>query len=64
MTSEIYPWSFVTYSIMLNRHGGNRTIFEVITSTLPKGTLGSIASLLAATRQGNPDVKHLWKVLL
>jgi hypothetical protein len=28
-----------------------------MTSTLPKGTLGSVASLLAATLyQGNPDV--------
>jgi hypothetical protein len=34
-----------------------------MTSTLPKGTLGSVvASLLAATLyQGNPDKKHkLW----
>ena len=31
-------------------------MFEVMTSTLPKGTLGSVASLLAATlNQGNPD---------
>jgi hypothetical protein len=30
-------------------HGGDRKIFEVMTSTLPKGTLGSVASLLAAT---------------
>jgi hypothetical protein len=29
-------------------HGGDRKIFEVMTSTLPKGTLGSVASLLAA----------------
>jgi hypothetical protein len=37
-------------------HGGDRKIFEVMTSTLPKGTLGSVASLLAATLyQGNPD---------
>jgi hypothetical protein len=28
---------------------GDRKIFEVMTSTLPKGTLGSVASLLAAT---------------
>jgi hypothetical protein len=33
-----------------------------MTSTLPKGTLGSVASLLAATLyQGNPDRNHkLW----
>jgi len=30
-------------------HGGDSKIFEVMTSTLPKGTLGSVASLLAAT---------------
>jgi hypothetical protein len=37
-------------------HDGDRKIFEVMTSTLPKGTLGSVASLLAATLyQGNPD---------
>ena len=37
-------------------HGGNRKFFEVMTSTLLKGTLGSVASLLAATLyQGNPD---------
>jgi hypothetical protein len=29
-------------------HGGDRKIFEVMTSTLSKGTLGSVASLLAA----------------
>ena len=31
------------------RHGGNRNIFEVMTSSLPKGTLVSVASLLAAS---------------
>jgi hypothetical protein len=40
-------------------HGGDRTIFEVMTSTLLKGILGSVASLLAATPyQGNPDRNH------
>jgi hypothetical protein len=40
----------------LPSHGGDRNIFQVMTSTLPKGTLGSVASLLAATLyQGNPD---------
>jgi hypothetical protein len=35
-----------------------------MTSTLPKGTLGSVASLLAATLyQGNPDRNHkLWNI--
>jgi hypothetical protein len=46
-------------------HGGDREIFEVMTSTLPKGTLGSVASLLAATLyQGNPDRNHkLWNIV-
>ena len=40
-------------------HGGDRKAFEVMTSTLPKGTIGSVASLLAATPyQGNPDRNH------
>jgi len=40
-------------------------IFQVMTSTLPKGTLGSVASLLAATiYQGNPDRNHkLWNIV-
>jgi len=45
-------------------HGGDRKTFEVMTSTSPKGTLGSVASLLAATLyQGNPDRNHkLWNI--
>jgi len=42
-------------------HGGDRTTFEVMISTYPRGTLGSVASLLAATLyQGNParNQKH------
>jgi hypothetical protein len=37
-----------------------------MTSTLPRGTLGSVASLLAASLyQGNPDRNHnLWNTLL
>jgi hypothetical protein len=31
-------------------HGGDRKIFEVMTSTLPKGTLGSVASLRKTKR--------------
>jgi hypothetical protein len=36
-----------------------------MTSTLPKGTLGSVISLLAATLyQGNPDRNHkLWNIV-
>jgi hypothetical protein len=50
-TSGIYPWSFVTQIFHNGQpsHGGDRKIFEVMTSTLTKGTLGSVASLLAAT---------------
>jgi hypothetical protein len=40
-------------------HGGDRNIFEVMTLTLPKETIGSVASLVAATLyQGNPDRNH------
>jgi hypothetical protein len=36
-----------------------------MTLTLPKGTLGSVVSLLAATLyQGNPDSNHkLWNIV-
>ena len=46
-------------------HGGDRKTFEVMTSTLPRGTLGSVASLLAATiYQGNPIRNHkLWNIV-
>ena len=50
-TSGTYPSSFVT-QIFHNgqpNHRGDRKFSEVMTSTLPKGTLGSVASLLAAT---------------
>ena len=66
-TSGTYPWSFVTQIFHNGQpsHGGNRTIFEVMTSTLPKGTLGSVASLLTATLyQGNPDSnRKLWNIV-
>jgi hypothetical protein len=50
-TSGTYPRSFVTQIFHNNQpsHGGDPNIFEVMTSTLPKGTLGSVATLLAAT---------------
>jgi hypothetical protein len=45
--------SVVTATQILNKcqpsPGGNRNIFEVMTSTLPKGTIVSVASLLAAS---------------
>jgi len=60
-------WSLVT-QIFHNGQpsdGGDRKMFEVMTSILPKGTLGSLASLLAATLyQGNPDRNHkLWNIV-
>ena len=67
-TSGTYPWSFVTQIFHNSQpsHGGDRIFFlEVMTSTLPKRTLGSVASLLAATLyQGNPDMNHkLWNIV-
>jgi hypothetical protein len=46
-TSGTYLWSFVTQIFHSGQpsHGGDRKVFEVMTSTLPKGTLGSVASL-------------------
>ena len=42
-------WSFVTQIFHSGQpsHGGDRKIFEVMTSTSPKGTLGSVAYWLA-----------------
>jgi hypothetical protein len=57
-TSETYPWSFVTQIFHNGQpsHGVDRKIFEVMTSTLPKGIIGSVVSMLAAhLYQGNPD---------
>ena len=66
-TSGRYQWSFVTHIFHNGQpsHGGDRKIFEVMTSTSPKGTLGSVASLLAATLyQGNPDRnRKLWNIV-
>jgi hypothetical protein len=66
-TSGTYPWSFVTQIFHNGQpsRGGNRKTFEVITSTYLRGTLGSIASLLAATLyQGNPDRIHkFWNIV-
>jgi hypothetical protein len=60
-------WSFVTQIFHNGQpsHGGDHKIFEVMTSTLPKGNLGSVASLLAAILyQGNPDRNHkLWNIV-
>jgi hypothetical protein len=66
-TSGTCSWSFVTQIFHNGKpsHGGDRKIFEVVTSTLPKGTLSSVASLLAATLyQGNPYRNHkLWNIV-
>ena len=66
-TSGRYPWSCVTHIFYINgqpSHGGDRKTFEVMTSTYPRGTLVSVASLLAAILyQGNPDRNHkLWEI--
>jgi hypothetical protein len=60
-TSGTYPLSFVTEILHSGQpgHGSDRKTFEVTTSTLPRGTLGSVASLLMATLyQVNPDRNH------
>ena len=46
-------------------HGGDRKTFEVMTSTSPIGTLGSVAFVVAATLyQGHPDRNHkLWNIV-
>jgi hypothetical protein len=66
-TGEAYPLSFVTQIFHSGQpsHGGDRKIFQVMTGTLPKGTLGSVTSLLAATLyQGNPVMNHkFWNIV-
>jgi hypothetical protein len=49
-TSGTYLWSFVIQIFHSDQpsHGGDRKILEMMTSTLPRGTLGSVASLLPA----------------
>jgi hypothetical protein len=50
-TSGTYPWSFMTQLFHNGQpsHGGDRATSEVMTSTSPRGTLGSVACLLVAT---------------
>jgi hypothetical protein len=50
-TNGTYPWSFATqvFQNVQPSHGGVRKILAVMTSTLPKETLGSVSSLLAET---------------
>ena len=65
-TNGTYMWSFVTQIFHSSEpsHGVDRNIFEVMASTLPKETLGSVAFLLAATLyQGNHNRNHnLWNI--
>jgi hypothetical protein len=60
-------WSFVKQIFRSGQpsYGGDRNFFEVMTSTLAKGTFGSVASLLATTiYQGNPNRNHkLWNIV-
>jgi hypothetical protein len=58
MTDQFRPELFDDSDNGQPSHGGDRKI-------LPKGTLGSVASLLAATiYQGNPDRNHkLWNIV-
>ena len=66
-TSGTYPWSFVTQLFQSGQpsHCGDRNTFEVMTSTKLRGTLESVASLLAATLyHRNPDTNHkLWNIV-
>jgi hypothetical protein len=65
-TSGTYLWSFVTYSITVNQVVVTVKLSKVMTSTCPRGTLGSVASLLIAAifYQGNSDRNHkLWNIL-
>ena len=50
-TSGTYQWSFLTQLFDNGQpsHGGDRKAIEVMTTTQPRGTLGSVTSLLAAT---------------
>jgi hypothetical protein len=56
-TSKTYSWSFVTQIFHNGQPShGDRKTFDVMTSTKPRGTLGSVASVLTAILyQGNPD---------
>ena len=56
-----FPLSSVTQIVHSGEqnHGGDRKTFEVMTSISLRGTLGSVAFLLAATLyQGNSDRNH------
>jgi len=63
---EHITWSFVTQIFNNGQpsHGGDGKTFEVMISTQPRGTLGSVASLLAATLyQGHPGRNYkFWNI--
>ena len=47
--SGTYPWSFVTQIFHSGQpnHGGDRNLFEMMTSTLPRGAIGSVGVIAA-----------------
>jgi hypothetical protein len=55
-TSGTYPWLFVTQIFHNGQpsHDGDRKIFEVMTSTLPKGT-GATSGAGTAYPSGAPE---------
>ena len=60
-TNGTYSSSLVTHILYSGQqsHGGDRNTLEVMTSTALRGTLGSVASLLAATLyQGTSDSNY------
>jgi len=60
-TNKTYQRSFVTqiHHSGLPSHGADRKTFEVMNSAQPLRTLGSVASMLAATLyQGHHDRNH------
>jgi hypothetical protein len=65
-TSGTYPLSLATHIFhsVQPSHGCDHKTPEVMTSTHPRGTLASVASLLAATPyQRNPNRNHkLWNI--
>jgi hypothetical protein len=64
-TSFGHLWYRYSRTVGQLSHGGDCKAFEVMTSTSPIGTLGSVASLLAATFcQGSPYRNHkLWNIV-
>ena len=61
-TNGTYLWSLLTQIFRDGQpgHVGDRKAFEVMTSTWPLGTLGSVSSLLAATLYQKRQVLEYW----